>query len=563
MSKLPWLAPERLQQAAVIGGVRDWSWHEVHAAAAELATRLPPQGPVCNLCGTRVGFLVTFLATLRRGCLQLLPPSGGTTELLALLQATEGCTIVVDDTTPLQGLAGTRARSLIYLPQVPRTLPPGAELAWTPDADRPCACLYTSGSTGTPQPQSKTWGQLLAGAQALAARLDPLVQGGLAAWRAIVSSVPPQHMFGFETAVLLPLATGVPVLDRRPLLPLDVRAALEQCGGPAAWIATPLHLRALAQSGEELPACRLALVSTMPLAPALAAQVEPLVHAPVIEIFGSTETGVLATRRTARTLRWQPLGGVRLAAGAAGTQAWGTHFPSPHTLSDEIELGADGGFALLGRPADMVKVGGRRASLAALNLLLQDLPGLQDGVFYLPPHEGPAGRLVLLHAGPLDRASAERWLRQRVDAVFLPRAWLQVERLPRDANGKLPRRALEDLYATQRARREAPALPGFAFQVAPEHPALAGHFPGRPIVPGVLILDHVIEALRQCIGRDVKHLPRVKFSAPLRPGENASVEFRQRAASVAFCVSTMRDGERQVIAEGSLVPGPVRVEAAA
>ena len=48
---------------------------------------------------------------------------------------------------------------------------------------------------------------------------------------------------------------------------------------------------------------------------------------------------------------------------------------------------------LLGRQADLVKIGGRRASLAGLNLLLQDLPGLHDGVFYLPDTGDPTERL--------------------------------------------------------------------------------------------------------------------------------------------------------------------------
>jgi acyl-CoA synthetase (AMP-forming)/AMP-acid ligase II/3-hydroxymyristoyl/3-hydroxydecanoyl-(acyl carrier protein) dehydratase len=548
------LAPARLAQPAVLGATHAWSWHEVHAAAAELAQRLPAGAAVCNLCGTRIGFLVTWLAALRRGALVLLPPSGGQGDLLSLLDRHD-CTAVVDDETLLQPLAGTRRASLIYLPQPPRTLPAPAALAFRVDADAPCACLHTSGSTGAPQPQFKTWRQLVIGARALAQRLDPLVDGGLAAWRAIVCSVPPQHMFGLEASVMLPIATGLPVLDRRPLLPLDVRAAFDQAGGPAAWIATPLHLRALAQAGDALPNCRLALVSTMPLASALAGQVEALVRAPVVEIFGSTETGVLATRRTAHEARWQPAPGVRLARSGAAVQAWAEQFPSPYALADQVEIGVDGCFALLGRHADVVKIGGRRASLTGLNLLLQDLPGLADGVFWLPPTQSPTERLVLVHAGAIDRAAAERWQRQHIDPVFLPRAWLQVDRLPRDANGKLPRAALDAGVAAHRPRRAAaPALSDFEFQVPANHPALPGHFPGRPIVPGVVVLDRVIAHLQQCTGRAVARLPRVKFSAPLRPGEPASVRFTPREATLAFRVSRLRaDGTAETIADGSLV----------
>jgi acyl-coenzyme A synthetase/AMP-(fatty) acid ligase len=556
--------PAVLHRPAVVGGSRDWSWHEIHAAARELADRLDPGSPVCNLCASRAGFLITSLAALRRGCLQLLPPSGGPGDLESLLAGTPGAMVVVDDETLLQPVSGARARGLVYLPQVPRTLPPSCDLAWTPDALQACVCLYTSGSTGAPQPHSKTWGQLTQGAHALAARLDAMVDGGLASLRALVCSVPPQHMFGFETSVVLPLVTGLAVLDRKPLLPLDVRTAMEECRGPAAWIATPLHLRALARAGEALPDCRFALVSTMPLAPALAAQIESLVAAPVVEIFGSTETGVIATRHTARESRWDPIGDVRLEQGVDGTLARGAHFPSPQALSDLVEIAGDGRFTLLGRHADMVKIGGRRASLAGLNLLLQDLPGLQDGVFYLPPTDSPTERLVLIHAGDLDRAAAERWLRERMDTVFLPRTWVQVARLPRDANGKLQRTVIEALHDAHSGPVASadPACADHHFCVAASHPSLPGHFPGRAIVPGVLILDHVIESLRERTGREVARLPRVKFASPLLPREMARVQFARRQDALSFRVSALRDGVPHLIAEGTLVLGPVLAELA-
>jgi acyl-coenzyme A synthetase/AMP-(fatty) acid ligase len=118
-------------------------------------------------------------------------------------------------------------------------------------------------------------------------------------------------MFGLECSVMLPLVHGTPVLDRRPLLPADVAAAFDEVGR-VAWIATPMHLRSLVQSGAALPACAFAIVSTMPLGHALALQSEQLLVAPVLEIYGSTETGALAMRRTARETRWSPLDGVSL-----------------------------------------------------------------------------------------------------------------------------------------------------------------------------------------------------------------------------------------------------------
>jgi acyl-coenzyme A synthetase/AMP-(fatty) acid ligase len=233
-----------------------------------------------------------------------------------------------------------------------------------------------------------------------------------------------------------------------------VTAAFQRCSSGAAWIATPVHLRALVKSAEVLRNCRVVITSTMPLAPTLAAQAESLIAAPVLEIYGSTETGAVAMRRTAQTADWRPLGGVRIEPATDGTVVWGTHFTSPQTLADQTESDGRGGVRLLGRHADLIKIAGRRTSLANLNLLLQDLPGLADGVFYLPPTGAPTERLVLIYTGArLDRASTIAWLRQRVDAVFLPRALIHVEHMPRTESGKLPRAGLDTVFAAWREAR--------------------------------------------------------------------------------------------------------------
>jgi 3-hydroxymyristoyl/3-hydroxydecanoyl-(acyl carrier protein) dehydratase len=63
-----------------------------------------------------------------------------------------------------------------------------------------------------------------------------------------------------------------------------------------------------------------------------------------------------------------------------------------------------------------------------------------------------------------------------------------------------------------------------AFTVASDHPALPGHFPGRPIVPGVVILDHVLAAIESACGPlGTLRLPQVKFMQPLLPGQVAHI----------------------------------------
>ena len=441
-------APNWLDRPAVVGGDRDWTWRQIHSASIALAERLEGADLVGNLCNSRAGFLVTWLAAVRRSCVQWLPPSGGHAELATMMSSGGDCRVVVDDTDFWRQQPWAQQLPCILFDPCAAVIGlSDAELAWSPDWGPPLVRLFTSGSSGTPALQAKSVGQLVLGAQLLAERLDTTVDGGIAALGRIVCSVPPQHMFGLEASVMLSLVIGLPVLDRRPLLPADVRAAIERQAGAAVWVATPLHLRALVQAGDPVAHCNAVITSTMPLAPALAARAEGLLGAPVLEIYGSTETGALAMRRTACDAGWQPLQGVRLESTAEGTRAWGAHFPSPQTLADRLKFDAAGHFTLQGRHSDLVKIAGRRGSLAGLNLLLSDLPGGVDGVFYQPATGAATERLVLIHAGPaLDRASTEAWLRERMDPVFLPRTVIRVDQLPRAANGKLPRSALDAVY---------------------------------------------------------------------------------------------------------------------
>jgi len=76
-----------------------------------------------------------------------------------------------------------------------------------------------------------------------------------------------------------------------------------------------------------------------------------------------------------------------------------------------------------------------------------------------------------------------------------------------------------------------------ADEVSPAHPALAGHFPGNPIVPGALLLARVAHAAAQAFGAAVAEVPTVKFLAPLRPGERFDVGLDASEAKVRFRVT--------------------------
>ena len=91
------------------------------------------------------------------------------------------------------------------------------------------------------------------------------------------------------------------------------------------------------------------------------------------------------------------------------------------------------------------------------------------------------------------------------------------------------------------------------FRVPASHPTLPGHFPGRPIVPGVLLLDHVIETLQQATGESVDVVREVKFRSALQPDEEAHVVCERDGRHAAFRVSVQRGPDVVTVATGDLL----------
>ena len=88
------------------------------------------------------------------------------------------------------------------------------------------------------------------------------------------------------------------------------------------------------------------------------------------------------------------------------------------------------------------------------------------------------------------------------------------------------------------------------FRVAATHPSLAGHFPGYPVVPGVVVLEHVVAAAGRelAAGESLLAVAQAKFTTPLLPGVDADVELQRAGDHVRFVV---RAGDATV-AQGTL-----------
>ena len=302
---------------------------------------------------------------------------------------------------------------------------------------------HPSGSSGAPQPQRKTlralWASNAANQTRLAAELGPHFN--------ILATVPPQHMYGIEMSVLLALLGGGAVADAQPLLPADVVAELRKLPAPRLLVITPLHLRALLDAGLELP-CEAIVSATAPLDAALARAAEAHTGAPLIEVYGATETCVVATRRPAHEPLWTPYPGVDMQSAPDGVRIEAPQLSAPVLLGDLVERQSDGRFALVGRVSDLIEIAGKRASLGDLTRHLLAVPGVEDAVIIQHEDVDSSGvrRLAALVVAPnTSDAAVMAALRASFDPAFLPRPLKRVPRLPRNALGKLPRAALLDL----------------------------------------------------------------------------------------------------------------------
>ena len=431
--------------------------HFVRAVRA-LALRMPApsaQAAVLNMCTNRYQFAIGFGAALLRGLPTLMPASHSAETLSQLRMQFPDVVLFTDSADGLAvanflpsvdaiDLNATKTDGLREADSFSVPMIAAAQLA---------AYVFTSGSTGLPTPHAKHFGALVSNARAEGERFG-MSDTSKGAPFSVVGTVPPQHMYGFETTVLLPLMNGHAFYAGRPFFPLDVARSLAAAAAPRMLVTTPVHLRAICAHPEPMADLAHVISATAPLDTALAEQAEAYFRAPLSEVYGCTEAGQVATRRTLDSETWQTYANVQIKPNSDGTATVsGGHVETPVILSDFVRVEDSTHFALLGRTADMVNIAGKRVSLAYLNHHLLMIDGVKDGSFFWPDHNEAETlqRLVAFVVAPeLDRAQLRAALARIVDPAFMPRPIFWVEQLPRNSTGKLTRASLQALYQSHK-----------------------------------------------------------------------------------------------------------------
>jgi acyl-CoA synthetase (AMP-forming)/AMP-acid ligase II len=524
---------------------------------ATLAARLAPAAGVrlALHCHDAYAFAVGLFAAGQVGAVAVLPPSRQPGALLRLAGEVAG--FVLDGADAPERLEGRPCWSPLAGPG------PEAKLV---ALDREAAWVehFTSGTTGEEKPVAKAVRHLEDEVQVLGAHFA----GALDAHTRMLSTASPQHLYGLLFRVLWPLAAGRPFLRTPILHPEELAPYMDE--GSFALASTPVALRRLAD-GAELGAragrCRAVFSSGGPLEADVARRVAQALGAPPFEVYGSTETGGVAVRQQwSGDEAWQPLPGVgieidpedgRLAvtspfvSSGEPVGAGRTRLPT----GDRAERAPGGGFFLHGRVDRVVKIAEKRLSLPDMESRLREHPAVEEAALVLVD-DGPgeprvaavvvpsaAGRARYEAAGrrAVGRELSEHLARD-FDRVLLPRAWRVVDALPRDAQGKTSVRALRALVSDVRTRPEVLAMgrePGaivVEWRIPPDLAQLEGHFPGHPVVAGVVQVQWVMGVLEELLGEAprLESLEALKFHDVLGPGVRARLRLETEDACTRF-----------------------------
>lgn len=427
------IALNRSSLAALGGQIGYWRCSDFLGQVMRLAEVLPERQYAINLCENRYLFMLGFCAAIVKQQTNLLPQNRAEATQRNLLDQYSNSYILHD------GVASTvhdaRHFDINYINLLGEPLHNIPQIS----SDFLAAIAFTSGSTGQPKANLKPWRTLVDSSKINARFMLPADDQHYQA----LATVPAQHMWGLETSVLLPLFAPLCVADSRPLFPQDIVNALSALAEPRVLISTPVHLRALVLSGLAMPNVERILCATAPLSATLAADVETLFDGKLAEVFGCSEVGSMATRFTAREDQWQLFDGLHISTqeNVSGFTVSADHLPAYVELTDSVEWLGERVFRLLGRGDDMIEIAGKRGSIQEMNKILMSVPGVRDGVVFLPEasDEKVTRPVALVVANNVSKEELTAHFAKYLDPVFIPRPLHFVESLPREENGKLVR----------------------------------------------------------------------------------------------------------------------------
>jgi acyl-coenzyme A synthetase/AMP-(fatty) acid ligase len=408
---------------------------QVYAMAAWLRTALADSESkdtaVCLAADNKAIVAAALLASLASGPPLLLPYAFSAKSLARMHEAT-GFTVAISEVDRKfpEGIKVIRPQTggTTVIP-VNTQASPGAELLK----------IFTGGTTGTPQVWAKSAENIFGEGFFLTSHFEVKEQD------CFMATIPAYHIYGLLFSVVLPLIASATVVAETPSFPNEIaHIAGEQ--GVTVLASVPAHYRAMHGVKNAL-SLRLAFSSAGMLDKEDNEAFYRQNEVPVVEVYGSTETGGIATRNRSLgednftpfpTIDWR-ITGHRLSLRSP--------YISPDLpvdkdgffiANDRVEAMGEKEFSLQGRADNVTKVGGKRVDLEEICLLIKNEPGVTDCVVMALPEAGGRGHRIgaLIQGNIVDTDQIRRNLGDSLEPYALPRRIKTVARIPLKDNGK-------------------------------------------------------------------------------------------------------------------------------
>ena len=447
---------------------------------------------------------------------------------------------------------------------------PGPHLDTTPPADTPIdisnckISFFTSGSTGTPKQITKTFQMLSDEVLFHTSRMGPQLSNH----PTLVASIAPHHMYGLLWRFLFPLYSGIP-LDMDMIFTPDELISKQHTYPNIFLVTTPSFLDGITKYSDQysfMQNTSAIITSGSMLSPATSTGAHKIFGTSPIEIYGSTETGGIASRQQCNGPAWDIFPPVHVDTDPTSQTVVSSPFSykNPHTISDIIERVDDGHFILHGRTDRIVKIAEERISLPEMEEHLNTHPYISAS--YLHPtcrntrttvsaiiSLTPAGREHIISVGRSAFISEIRQhLAQIVPAVALPRKFRILHALPITPQGKILK---SDIISVLSNRLAEPVIQNLThtpdtitadLTFLSESEYFRGHFPGYPILPGVIQLHFALRFIRMFFNTshtDKYTITKLKFSALILPDSTVKFALTRHDAHT-FSFEYTRDGMR-------------------
>ncbi len=413
-----------------------YTYETIYAMAGDLQHRhFSAENPetVC-LCATdRAVVAAALLAALSRPVTLVIPYSFSA-EVLDLTHRAHGFSkAIADDSLYLP--AGVKA----ILPEPKATGKGMLEPAGMRDPGSVFVKLFTGGSTRAPRTWSKTIGNLFGEAIYHARKLGVTPEDRFAA------TVPAYHIYGLLFSVLTPLVAGASIIDGEPTYPREIQKAASR-DRASILVSIPLHYKMLAGTKFTAEGLRYALSSAARLEAADSRAFYRQTELGITEVFGSTETGGIATRLcTHDQPHFTPFDCIEWKI-EDHLLAIRSDFISPELpvdengffiTSDRVKPVEPDGFALAGRADRIVKVGGKRVDLEEVRTAIAGLPHVTDAAVICTENGSTRGNEIrALVAASISSSEIRRHLRHRIPDYAVPRHIRIVDQIPVSPAGK-------------------------------------------------------------------------------------------------------------------------------